>query len=237
MNNDKTAAFSDHLRELRSRLIKIFLAVGAGCLLCWFFGSWILDMARRPIAPFLTSTDGQLVVLNPLEKFLSYLKVCLFAGVFVSCPYWLFQIWRFIAPGLYKDERKWGRIFIGAGSVLFFCGGAFVYFVVYPIAFRFLINFGGTGELPFISLKEYLSFFIRTALVFAFVFEMPLFLSALIKLNVVTVEQLKAGRRYAIVIISILSALITPPDVVSMLLMMVPLYLLFELSLLVGKKL
>ena len=235
MSKKEESFLSEHLKELRSRLIKICLAVFAGCLLCWFFGSWILDMVRRPIAPFLTSTEGQLIVLSPLEKFLSYLKVCLFAGVFVSCPYWLFQIWKFIAPGLYKNERYWGRIFIGVGSVLFFCGGAFVYFVVYPLAFRFLINFGG-DELPFISLKEYLSFFIRTSLVFAFVFEIPLLLSILIKVNILTVEQLKASRRYAIVLIAILSALITPPDIVSMLLMMVPLYLLFELSLLIGKR-
>lgn len=236
MNKDETVSLTDHLRELRSRLIKICLAVLAGCLLSWFFGSWILDFIRRPIAPFLTSTEGQLIVLNPLEKFLSYLKVCLFAGVFISCPYWLFQIWRFVAPGLYESERHWGRIFIGAGSVLFFCGGAFVYFIVYPLAFRFLIHFGGSGELPFISLKEYLSFFIRTSLVFAFVFELPLLLSLLIKVNVLTVEQLRAGRRYAIILIAILSALITPPDVVSMLLMMAPLYLLFELSLFIGKR-
>lgn len=235
MSDKGEISFSEHLRELRIRLIKIILAVFAGCLLCWFFGSWILDMIRRPIAPFLTSTEGQLIVLSPLEKFLSYLKVCLFAGVFVSCPYWLFQIWKFIAPGLYENERYWGRIFIGFGSFLFFCGGAFVYFVVYPLAFQFLINFGG-DELPFISLKEYLSFFIRTSLVFAFVFEIPLLLSLLIKVNILTVEQLKASRRYAIVLIAVLSALITPPDVVSMLLMMAPLYLLFELSILIGKR-
>jgi len=226
---------SDHLRELRTRLIKICLAVFAGCLLSWFFGSWILDMVRRPIAPFLTSTEGQLIVLSPLEKFLSYLKVCLFAGVFVSCPYWLFQIWKFIAPGLYKNERYWGRIFIGVGSVLFFCGGAFVYFVVYPLSFRFLLSFG-ENEVPYISLKPYLSFFLRTAFVFGLVFEMPLLLFASLKIGIVTVEQLAKFRPYFVVCIAFVSAIITPPDIFSMLFMMAPLYLLFEGSLWLSRR-
>ena len=232
----EVADLSAHLRELRARLIKICLAVGVGCLICWFFGSRILDFIKEPITPFLTGTEGELVVLSPLEKFLSYLKVCLFAGVFVSCPYWLFQIWKFTAPGLYEHEKRWSGVFIGVGSLLFFSGGAFVYFVVYPLAFKFLITFGDSGEIPLISLKEYLSFFMQTTLVFAFVFEMPLLLAVLIKINLLSVEQLAAGRRYAVLAIAVISALVTPPDVISMLLMMAPLYLLFKLSLFIGKR-
>ena len=232
----EVADLSAHLRELRTRLIKICLAVGLGCLICWFFGSRILDFMKEPIAPFLTGTEGELVVLSPLEKFLSYLKVCLFAGVFVSCPYWLFQIWKFIAPGLYEHEKRWSGAFIGVGSLLFFSGGAFVYFVVYPLAFKFLITFGNSGEIPLISLREYLSFFMQTTLVFAFVFEMPLLLAVLIKMNLISVERLATGRRYAVLAIAVISALVTPPDVISMLLMMAPLYLLFELSLFIGKR-
>ena len=134
-------------------------------------------------------------------------------------------------------KKKWSRIFVSIGSVLFFSGGAFVYFIVYPIAFKFLMEFGGSGEVPFISLREYLAFFIRTTFVFALVFELPLVIIFLIKLNVINAETLVQMRPYMLVGVAVLSAVITPPDIVSMLLMMVPLYLLFELSVLIGRKL
>ena len=225
-----------HLKELRDRLIKSLLAVGVGCVICWFFAGWILDIISHPIDPYLEGTGGKLIFTSPLEKFLSYIKVSLFAGVFLSCPYWLFQIWKFIAPGLYKEERKWSRVFVSIGTLLFFSGGAFVYFVVYPLAFKFLMEFGGSGQTPFISLKEYLAFFTRTTFIFSLVFELPLIIIFLMKLNVITAETLMRARPYMFIGIAVLSAVITPPDIVSMLLMMAPLYLLFEISIIIGRR-
>lgn len=235
--NNKETAFSSHLKELRGRLIKSLLSVGLGFIVCWIFAGVILDVISHPITPYLGGTGGKLIFTSPLEKFLSYIKVSLFAGVFLSCPYWLFQIWKFIAPGLYKEEKKWSGLFVIIGTILFFSGGGFVYFVVYPLAFKFLMQFGGTGQAPFISLKEYLTFFTRMTFVFSLVFELPLIVVFLMKLNIISPETFIQARPYVIIGIAVLSALITPPDIVSMLLMMVPLYLLFEISIIIGKNL
>lgn len=237
MTNNEELSFTEHLKELRNRLIKSLLSIGVGFLVCWFFAGWILEGISHPIKPYLEGTEGKLIFTSPLEKFLSYIKVSLFAGVFLSCPYWLLQVWKFIAPGLYEEEKKWSRIFVGMGTILFFGGGAFVYFVVYPIVFKFLMEFGGGGEVPFISLREYLAFFIRTAFVFALVFELPLIIIFLTKLNVISPETLVRARPYMLIGVAVLSAVITPPDIVSMLLMMAPLYLLFEISIIIGRKL
>ncbi len=236
MSDKQNLSFTDHLRELRNCIVKILLSVFVGFFVCWFFKEILLDFIRQPIAPYLTSTNGDLIFTNPIEKFLSYIKVVFFTAIIISCPYWLFQIWNFISPGLYKEEKKWSFIFVVFGSFLFFLGILFIYFVVFPMAFRFLLSFGGSGELPYISLKEYVTFFIRTSLVFGLVFETPLILSFLIKLKIFSVEQLKASRPYVVVTIAFLSALVTPPDVLSMLFLMAPLYLFFEASLWLGRK-
>ena len=232
---DDPSSFRNHLGELRSGLIKSFLFISLGFLISWFFCENILDFIRQPIVPFLNSTNGKLIFTNPVEKFLSYLKLSVFSGIVISCPFWLFQIWKFISPGLYSKERKGTFLFVFIGSVLFLLGGIFVYFIVYPSAFHFLLYFGGENELPFISLKEYLSFFIRTSFMFALVFETPLLIFSLLKLNILSLEKLKSSRKGVFVLIAILSALLTPPDVMSMVFMMIPIYLLFEFSIFTGR--
>ncbi len=235
-NQDQALPFKEHLAELRSRLFKILLILAAGFAACWFFAGEILEIISRPIKPILIHTEGKLIFTGPLEKFLSYLKVSLFAGALVSCPFWLFQIWRFVSPGLYEREKKWPLFFAGAGALLFCLGAAFVYFAALPLAFRFLMSFGGEGEAAYISLREYLSFFIRTALAFGAVFELPLILFFLLKAGILKAETLASMRPYAVVAIALLSAFITPPDVFSMIFMMAPLYLLFEASLWIGRR-
>ena len=226
---------TEHLSELRSRLIKILIGLGLGFLISYFFSGEILSLISKPIRPYLTATEGNLIFITPFEKFFSYLWVSLFSGIVLSSPFWLYQIWKFISPGLYKKEKKWSLLFVGSSSLLFVSGILFVYFVVYPLSFRFLLSFGGE-ELPYISLKPYLSFFLRTSLVFGLVFEMPLLLFVLLKLNIVTVQQLTKARPYVVVLIAFLSAMITPPDLFSMLFMMAPLYILFEASIFLGRK-
>ena len=226
----KELSLTEHLTELRSRIIKALLALGFGFAICYFFSKDILFLISQPIKPYLTATDGQLIFISPFEKFFSYLWASLFAGFIVSSPFWLYQIWKFISPGLYKNEKKWSLLFVGSSTFLFLSGILFVYFIVYPFSFRFLLNFGGETELAYISLKPYLSFFLRTAVIFGLVFEMPVILLSLLKLNIINVTQLMKIRPYVIVLIAFLSALITPPDIFSMLFMMLPLYLLFEIS-------
>ena len=225
-----------HLKELRQRLLVIFGILLVAWVLAWFFHSEILEVIKKPIKSFLTYTGGELVFTAPLERFFSYLKISFFTGVFASCPFWLFQVWKFIEPGLFKREKKGALFFVSLGSLLFLSGGALAFFVVFPLAFQFLLFFGGGAEIPLISLKEYLSFFFKITLSLGFLFQTPLFLMVLIKLNLITVEKLKAHRRHVILFLAILSAFFTPPDVISMFVMLSVLYLLFEISLFFGKR-
>ena len=231
----KELSLTEHLTELRGRIIKSLLFLILGFVVCYFFSKDILSIIGQPIKPYLTATKGHLIFISPFEKFFSYLWVSLFAGFILSSPFWMYQIWKFISPGLYKEEKKWSLLFVSSSTLLFLSGILFVYFVVYPFSFRFLLNFGGGSEVAYISLKPYLSFFLRTAVVFGLVFEMPVILFSLLKLNLITVKQLTKARPYVIVLIAVLSAMITPPDVFSMLFMMLPLYLLFELSIWISR--
>ncbi|MGI9548381.1 MAG: twin-arginine translocase subunit TatC [Bdellovibrionales bacterium] len=228
--------FTQHLRELRDRLIKILVAFFIGFAVSWLFKDLLMELIRQPIAPYLTSTSGKLIFTSPIEKFLSYIKVAFFASLVLSCPYWLLQIGKFISPGLHKAEKKGLLLFVIFGSLLFLMGSVFIYFIVLPLAFQFLISFGGSSELAYISLKEYISFFLRTSLVFGLVFETPLVLVFLIRLKLVSVQQLKDSRPYVVVLIAVLSAFATPPDILSMLFLMLPLYLFYEISIWIGRK-
>lgn len=232
---DKELNLTEHLTELRDRLIKVLIFIGLGFAVSYLFSGWLVSWISQPIAPYLSATEGKLIFISPFEKFLSYLWVSLFGGIVISSPFWFYQIWKFISPGLYKHEKKWGLLFATSSVCLFLSGILFVYFIVYPFSFRFLLKFGG-DELPYISLKPYLSFFLRAAFVFGLVFELPLLLLGALKLNFISPAQLKKVRPYVIILIAVLSALITPPDIFSMLFMMLPLYLLFEGSIWLGER-
>jgi sec-independent protein translocase protein TatC len=221
-------SLTDHLEELRYRLIRSAWAILLATACCWAFSEQIFNIVRAPIAPFLDA--GGLIFTNPMDKFLAHVKVALLGGVIIACPIWLYQAWMFVAPGLYTHERKYSMLFIGAGTGLFLCGVLFVYFLVLPMAFHFLLTFGGTTDKPMITIKEYMSFFTTMTLVFGAAFELPLVITILGALGIVDQKFLREKRRYAIVILAVLSAIITPPDILSMLMLLIPMYLLYELS-------
>ena len=232
----KELHLTEHLSELRGRIIKILLGIVLGFIFSYFFSSFLVSLISEPISPYLPATEGKLIFISPFEQFFSYLWVSLFSAIVISSPFWFYQIWKFISPGLYKPEKKWTILFVFSSVFLFTSGILFVYYIVYPLSFRFLFNFGG-DEIPYISLKPYLSFFLRTALVFGLVFEAPIILIGALKLKLLSPEELKKARPYIIILIALLSAIITPPDIFSMLFMMLPLYLLFEASIWLGQKL
>ena len=219
-----------HLTELRTRIIRSLLAVGIFSLIAWNFSDFFFAIIRKPILPYLP--QGGLIFTAPMDKFMAHLKISILTGVILACPVWIHQSWMFIAPGLYKNEKKFGYYFISFGTFLFLTGVFFVYFIVYPMAFEFLLNFGGSVDSAMITINDYLSFFIKTTLVFGLAFELPLILTILGLLGVVNRSLLVKFRRYAVVLICILSAFITPPDVISMVLLVLPLYGLYELSIL-----
>jgi sec-independent protein translocase protein TatC len=207
--------------------------VFAGFLACWGFSEGLFDIIRLPIQPHLEV--GGLVFTGVMDKFLAHLKVSFLGGIILTSPLWIYQIWRFIAPGLYKEEKRYGVVFILSGTLLFLAGVAFVYFVVYPMAFEFLMGFGGETDKPMITISEYLSFFTTTTLVFGLAFEMPLILTILGIMGIIDADFLAGFRRYAIVLLAALSAIFTPPDVISMGLMMIPMVGLYELSIILVK--
>ena len=217
-----------HLYELRIVLIKSFLIIFLGSLACWYFSDFLFSLIRNPISEHLR-TKG-LIYTGITDKFLAHMKIALLGGIISTCPLWLFQVWKFISPGLYKTERKLTLFFVGFGTSLFLSGILFAYFVIYPLAFNFLLNFGDGTDIPMITINKYLSFFATTTLMFGIAFELPLILVILNILGVVDTKSLTKYRGYAYVILATLSAFITPPDVVSMMLFMLPMALLYEIS-------
>lgn len=219
----------DHLTELRQRLIYSlwFIALASG--VAYYFSENIFNIIRAPIAPYLPNQG--LIFTAPMDKFLAHFKVALFSGVIVACPFWIYQAWKFVAPGLYQNEKKMAAGFVLSGIFLFLLGVGICYFGVLPVAIEFLMGFGGSQDQAMISISEYLSFFIMMCLAFGLSFELPLILVVLGLLGIVSHEGLRSTRRYAIVVLSVLAAVLTPsPDVVSMLMLLAPLVLLYELA-------
>jgi sec-independent protein translocase protein TatC len=225
----------EHLTELRKRLLYIFIIIFCGFFACWGFSDYLFDVIRRPISPFLSTGDGGLVFTAPMDKFLAHIKVSFLGGFIIMSPLIMYQLWAFIAPALYRQEKKAGYFFMAFGTFLFLTGVSFVYFLVFPMAFEFLMTFAGTTDKPMITISEYLSFFITTTFVFGLAFEMPLVLTILGRLGIISQQFLKDKRRYAMVLLAAMSAMVTPPDIISMVMMMIPMLGLYELSvLLVG---
>ena len=218
----------DHLADLRLRLINSLYGIILGFGLCYYFSEKIFNIIREPIQPFLPT--GGLIFTGPMDKFMAHIKISLMSAVILTCPFWLYQIWLFVAPALYKNEKRYAMAFIFSGTILFTLGSVFTYFVVLPMAFKFLMTFGGDIDKPMISIDEYMSFFTHTSMAFGAAFEMPLVISTLGMLGIVSQKFLKEKRRYAVMLLAILSAIITPPDLLSMVLMLFPMLALYEIS-------
>lgn len=221
---------TEHLVELRIRLIRCAWAILVGIFATFHYAEHVFNYIRKPIEKYLP--EGGLIYTGPLDKFLAFVKIAVVFGIIVVLPYILYQIWQFVAPGLYKNERKYAASFIGFGSMMFFLGVAFSYFVVLPMAFKFLMTFGGETDRPMIAIDSYLNFFTQTCLVFGAAFELPLIITTLGLMGLVSQKFLREKRKYAIMGIAVACAIITPPDALSMVLMLVPMTLLYELSIL-----
>lgn len=218
-------SFLDHLEELRKRIIRSLLAIGVGCGVCWTFADEIYAGLARPVTQVLTDLhmDPQLVYTSPTAPFTLYVRLAMLAGVFVASPYVLYQVWKFISPGLYPHEKRYAIPFVTLCSSLFIAGGAFAYFVAFPAALRFLLNFAHQFR-PMITVNEYFSLAITIILGLAIVFELPVLLLVLTFLRLVTPGFLLRNSRYAILLIFIAAAAITPtPDVPTMMLFAMPL--------------
>lgn len=228
---EKNMSLIEHLGELRFRLTRAAYAIFFGTCLCWGISEKLFDIIRKPIQPYLP--NGGLVYTGPIDKFMAHIKIAFVAGLVLSAPLWLYQLWKFIAPALYRNERKMATGFIFFGTFQFVLGVMFSYFVVLPMAFKFLMTFGGDVDKPMITIDHYLGFFTQTAVVFGLTFEMPVVITFLGMMGIVSQRFLKEKKKYAVVAITAVSAVVAPPDALSMILLMVPLWVMYEISIVV----
>ena len=222
-------SFLDHLEELRKRIIHSLVAIVVGFGVCWTFADEIYAGLAGPVTQILTELglESQLVYTNPTAPFTLYVRLAMLAGLFVASPYVLYQVWKFISPGLYPHEKRYAIPFVVLCSGLFIAGGAFAYFVAFPAALRFLLNFAHQFR-PMITVNEYFGLAITIILGLAIVFELPVLLLVLTFLRLVTPGFLVRNSRYAILLIFIAAAFITPtPDIPTMMLFAMPLIVLY----------
>lgn len=235
--DDTQAPLLDHLIELRTRLLRSIVALGAAFCVCFYFADDIFSFLVRPLTAAFPPGQGKLIYTKLYEAFFVEIKVALFAAFCVSFPIIANQIWAFVAPGLYAKEKKAFLPFLFATPVLFTAGAALAYYVVMPTAFRFFLNFEGQkGGLSLEALPgtgDYLSLVMQFILAFGISFLLPVLLLLLNRAGIVSRQQLTELRRYVIVAITAVAAVITPPDVVSQLMLLIPMWLLFEGSLVI----
>jgi sec-independent protein translocase protein TatC len=218
-----------HLEELRNRILRSLLAVGIAFGVCFFFAKPIFRFLQRPILQYLPE-GKKLVFLKVTDPFVLYMKVAALAGLFLVLPYLLFQVWRFVAPGLYSQEKRYSIPFILFGSFFFLAGGVFAYYVAFPYAVQFLINVGEDFE-PAITGPSYLSFLLTVILGMSLMFELPVFIFALSAIGVVSPRSLLRNFRWAVLIIVAIAAVITPtPDVFTLGVFAVPTIALYLLG-------
>ena len=223
-----------HIADLRKRLVISCLTVAAMFFVCFSFYEPILNWMMVPVEAVLPK-NSQMVAVEIQETFFTALKVAFFAGFIVSLPVIFWQLGLFLAPGLYDHEKKLVIPFVFFATLMFLSGSAFAYYIVVPVGFEFLINFGSTVVTVLPSIGKYVGFFTKLLIGFGIAFELPVITFFLAKIGLVDDRMLKDFFRYAIILIFVVSALLTPPDVISQLLMAAPLTLLYGVSIYIAK--
>ena len=242
MNDEKTkqGSFVDHLTELRSRLVKSFIYLFICFIISYFFSENIYRFLVEPYAEAVRNdeTNRRLIFTALHETFITYLKVAFFAAIFVTSPIILTQIWKFVAPGLYKDEKRALLPYLIATPTLFLLGGMLVYYLVMPLAIKFFLSFETSSQVTSLPIQleakvnEYLSLIMRLIFAFGISFQLPVLLSLLARVGFIDSEYLKKRRKYVVVIIFAVAALLTPPDPITQIGLGIPLLILYELSIL-----
>ncbi len=236
----KKSSFVGHLTELRSRLLKSFLYLFLFFIICYFFAENIYAFLVSPYAEAVKNDEinRRLIFTALHETFITYLKVAFFAAMFVTSPIILTQIWKFVAPGLYKDEKRALLPYLIATPTLFLLGGMLVYYLVMPLAIKFFLSFESTATISHLPIQleakvnEYLSLIMRLIFAFGISFQLPVLLSLLARVGFIDSEYLKKRRKYVVVIIFTVAAILTPPDPITQIGLGIPLLILYELSIL-----
>lgn len=241
--DDKPMPLIDHLMELRQRLLWSLGAFVLAFAVCYYFSAQIYGFLAQPLADILQAHSGgdrRMIFTALYEAFFTYLKVAFFGAIFFSFPMWATQLWLFVAPGLYRSEKRAIMPFLIASPFLFILGAALAYYFIFPLAWSFFISFetpAGSGGIPIqleAKVNEYLDLVMALVLAFGVAFQLPVLLVLLCRVGILQVETLKKGRRYAIVGMFVVAAILTPPDIISQVGLAVPLILLYEASILIA---
>jgi sec-independent protein translocase protein TatC len=231
---DEKQPFFSHLKELRDRLLVCIVAVAIAFIFTYYFKERLFDFLMQPFLKVMPA-QSSFIFTGITEAFLTYFKISVVAALFVAAPVILYEFWMFVAPGLYEKEKKYVYPFIIFGSLCFICGALFCYFVVMPNMYRFFVSYAREFVTPMPDLKNYMGLTLKLLIIFGFIFELPLVAFYLARAGIIKAKMLAKKRRYAILAVFIISAAITPPDVVSMILVALPLWGLYELGILIAK--
>ena len=234
---DKKAPFATYLQEVRKRLILSFIAVGTGFLICYYFSDSIFEILTAPLINNIQNihVESTLIFRTVAEAFFTYMKVGFVAGLMLASPFILYQIWGLVVSRLDQDKRRYVLLFVLGGSLFFALGILFGYFVALPFGCKFLLRYASNTIKPMPDMNEYLSFSVKFLLTFGLVFEFPILLLILARIGIVNAKMLAQKRRYAILLIFIFAFVISPPDLISQVLMALPLMGLYEVSILLCK--
>ena len=232
-DDDEPMTLMGHLNELRRRLFRIVIIVILGFVAFYGVAEQLYAYLSAPLQAQLPA-GSKLIYTSPAGAFFTYMKVALVASLFGTSPISFYQVWAFIAPGLYKEEKRAVIPLAFFSSIFFISGAAFCFFTVFPIAFKFFMGFATDTIVPMISVEEYLGFALKLLIAFGVVFEMPLFAYFLSRFGILSPDFMRRQRRYAILLIFIVAAILTPPDVFSQCLMAIPMLLLYEVSIYVS---
>jgi len=232
---NSTMSLGDHLEELRMRLLLAIAGLVVGAIICLFFGSKIIAFIERPYIGVM-GEEARLQTLAPADGFVSYVKIALISGLIISSPWVFYQIWMFVAAGLYQSEKRYVRMAAPFSAALFVAGALFFIFVVAPITLGFLVSFNKRilGVSSNFTFQNYISFITTLMLVFGIAFQTPVAIFFLNRTGLVSLKALRRSRKYVLLGVFVVAAMATPPDVVSQVTLAVPLYALFELGILLS---
>lgn len=234
--NEKGISIVEHLKELRRRLTISAIAAAAGFLVCYYYSERLYIILTAPLMPALPEGQKFLAFTGIVEPFFIYMKVGLAGGIVLASPVILYEVWAFVAPALYEEERRWFLPVVFSSFALFMAGVLFAYFVVFPFGFKYLMGYSNSGLRPFISMGDYFSLVTKLMIAFGAVFQLPLAMLVLARLGIVSARQFLSWWRYAVVVIFVAAAVLTPtPDIFNQLLMAGPLILLYALGIIAAR--